>query len=71
MPIFKKGNKNKCENYRGTALENTTYKALTHIILRKLKPYVKGTIGDYQNGIREKRSTMDGLFTLTMINEKI
>ena len=61
----------KCENYRGIALEKTTYKVPTHIILQKLKPYVECKIGEYQNGFRENRSTMDGIFTLTMLNEKI
>ena len=47
VPIYKKGDGEMCENYRGTALGNAAYKILANIILRKIKPYVGKITGDY------------------------
>jgi hypothetical protein len=45
VPIHKRGDRDKCENYGRTALGNITYKILTSIILGKIKPYVKKNYG--------------------------
>ena len=47
VPIHKRGDRDRCENYRGIALENAAYKILSNAILGKIKPYIKklwGTI---------------------------
>jgi hypothetical protein len=41
MPIYKKGDRAKCENYRGIALGNAAYKILANIILKKIKPHTE------------------------------
>jgi len=41
VPIFKKGDKTDCSNYRGMSLMPTTYKILSNILLSKLTPYAK------------------------------
>ena len=71
VPIYKKGDRDKCENYRGIALENTAYKILANIILGKITSYVEKITGDYQNGFRYGRSVMDNIFAFEIINEKI
>jgi hypothetical protein len=38
VPIHKRGDRDRCENYRAIALGNTDYKILSNIILRKIKP---------------------------------
>jgi len=49
VPIHKRGDRDRCENYRGIALGNAAYKILSNIILGKIKPYIKKVMGDYQN----------------------
>ncbi|KAJ4430976.1 hypothetical protein ANN_19569 [Periplaneta americana] len=48
VPIFKKGDKTSCGNFRGISLLLTSYKILSNIILRRLTPYVDEIIGDHQ-----------------------
>ena len=71
VPIYKKGNRDKCENYRGIALGKAAYKMLANIILEKIKPYIEKITRDYQNGFRDGRSVIDNIFVLKIIKEKI
>ena len=41
VPIYKKGDRDRCENYRGIALGNASYKILANIILEKIKPFIE------------------------------
>jgi hypothetical protein len=52
VPIYKEGDRDRCENYRGIALGNTVYKILVNVISEKIKPYNEKITGDYQNGFR-------------------
>ena len=70
-PIYKKGDRDMCENYRGTALGNAAYKILVNIPLEKIKPYIKKITGVYRNGFRDGRYVIDNKFVLKIINEKI
>ena len=47
VPLYKKGVRDRCENYRGIALGNAAYKILANIIVEKLNHILKklpGTI---------------------------
>ena len=66
-----KGDKYRCENYRGIALGSTVYNILSNIILGKIKQYIEKVMGDYQKGFRDGRFVIDNIFALIKINEKL
>jgi hypothetical protein len=70
VPIYKKGDKTDCNNYRGISLLPTTYKILSNILLSRLIPYAEEVIRDHQCGFRRNRSTIDHLFCIRQILEK-
>ena len=71
VPTYKKGDRDRHENYRGIAMGNAAYKIVASIILGKIKPYIEKITGDYQNGFRYGRSVIDNIFALKITNEKI
>jgi len=71
IPIHKRGDRDRCENYKGIAPGNAAYIILSNIILGKIKPYIEKVIWDYQNGFRDGRSVIDGIFALKVINKKL
>jgi hypothetical protein len=70
VPIYKKGDKTDCNNYRGISLLSTAYKILSNIFLAWLTPYVNEIIGDHQCGFCRNRSTMNQIFYIRQILEK-
>ena len=48
VPIYKKGDKTGCSNYRGILLLPATYKILSNILLSRLTPYSEVFIGDHR-----------------------
>ena len=67
LPINKKGDETKCNNYRGISLLPATYKILSNILLSRLTPYAEEIIGDHQCGFRRNRSTEDHIFCIRQI----
>lgn len=62
VPIFKKGDKHNCNNYRGISLLSTSYKVLSKIILKRIETYTDSLIEEHQSGFIKGRSTTDQLF---------
>jgi len=50
VPIYKKGDKADCSNYRGMSLLPTMYKTFPNILLSRLIPCAEEIVGDYQCG---------------------
>jgi hypothetical protein len=44
---IQKGERGRCENYRGIVLGNAACKILANIILEKIKPYIAKITRDY------------------------
>src|SRR5215469_7245507 len=70
VPIYKKGDKTDCNNYRGISVLPTTYKTLSNILLSRLIPYAEEVTGYHQCGFRRNRSTTDHTFCIRQILEK-
>jgi hypothetical protein len=70
VPIYKKGDKTDCNNYRGISLLSTAYKILSNILLARLTLYVNEIIGDNHCGFRRNRSTMDQILYIRQILER-
>lgn len=69
-PLYKKGDKSECSNYRGISLLNSCYKIYAKIINQRLVPIVETQISETQHGFRKGRSCSDCIFVLTQLTEK-
>jgi hypothetical protein len=70
VPIYKKGDKTDCNNYRGISLLATTYKILSNILLSMIIPYAEEIIGDHQCELRRNSSNIDHMFCIQQILKK-
>ena len=70
-PIFKKGDRKDCGNYRGLTLLSTALKIYEKILVSKLNKVIKNQLSDAQSGFRNGYSAQDHIFTLQQIIRKI
>ena len=70
IPIFKKGDRKQCTNYRGISLLSLPRKVYAKCLERKCREIVESKLEDGQCGFRPGRSTTDQIFTLKQIFEK-
>ena len=70
VPLFKKGDRMRCENYRGLAILTIGYKILAGVLYQMLLPYCAEIIGQYQAGFSPGKSTIDQIFILRQLSEK-
>ena len=71
QPIYKKGDKLECSNYRAIMLLNVTYKVLSCILYNRLVGYAEEILGEYQYGFYANRSTIDHIFAIRQVQEKV
>lgn len=69
VPIYKKGDKNNIENYRGVTMSNIEYKIYANILLAKLEKEVeqKYILKETQMGFRKGMGTVDNLMVLNYV----
>jgi hypothetical protein len=69
-PVYKKGDKLDCKNYRGICLLNVTYKVFAKILYDRLLFHANAAVQHYQARFLSGKSTTDQLFALRQILEK-
>uniref|UniRef100_A0A8D9AY99 Craniofacial development protein 2 n=1 Tax=Cacopsylla melanoneura TaxID=428564 RepID=A0A8D9AY99_9HEMI len=70
VPIFKKGKKSICDNYRGISLLSVAGKVISRIIYNRLTPLMEKILSDTQCGFRKNKSTTDMIFSARQLVEK-
>ena len=69
-PIYKKGDRMLCSNYRPITLLNVVYQIFTILINNKLSKTMEDKLEECRMGFRTNRSTIDNLFIVRQIIEK-
>lgn len=67
----KKSNKTDCENYKRITLLTHVGKIYVRIIESRLRRQVEENLGNWQHGFRPGMSTVDVVFALKMLLEKV
>ena len=70
IPLPKKGNLRKCENYRTISLISHPSKIMLRIILNRLKTKAEELLSEEQAGFRPRRSTVEQIFSCRVLMEK-
>lgn len=74
IPIYKAGDEEKPENYRGISLLDTGYKLMTTLMTERLNNWIEKEriLKESQAGFRKRRGTRDHIFVLNgIINNKL
>ncbi|KAK3507921.1 hypothetical protein QTP70_003371, partial [Hemibagrus guttatus] len=69
VPLFKKGDRRVCFNYRGLTLLSLPGKVYSRVLKRRVRPLVEPWIQEEQCGFRPGRGTLDQLYTLHRVHE--
>uniref|UniRef100_A0A3B3CJV2 Reverse transcriptase domain-containing protein n=1 Tax=Oryzias melastigma TaxID=30732 RepID=A0A3B3CJV2_ORYME len=69
VPLFKKGDRRVCSNYRGITLLSLPGKVYARVLERRVRPIVEPQIQEQQCGFRPGRGTVDQLYTLFRVLE--
>ena len=69
VPLFKKGDRRMCSNYRGITLLSLPGKVYSRVLERRIRPIVEPRIQEEQCGFRPGRGTLDQLYTLRRVLE--
>ena len=70
IPLPKKGNLRKCQNYRTISLISHPSKVMLRIILNRLKSKAEELLSEEQAGFRARRSTVEQIFNCRVLMEK-
>ena len=64
VPLFKKGDAEVCDNYRGISLLSVPSKVIAKILYRRIEAVVEPVLHEAQCGFRRKRGCVDQIFSL-------
>ena len=71
VTIYKnKGDRSDCNNHRGISLLSVVGKLFARVVLRRLQVLAEEVYPESQCGFRRDRSTIDMIFTLSLLKEK-
>lgn len=70
VPLYKKGKKTKCENYRAICLASTLYKMYTKIVEKKLRKEVEGKLEEEQAAYNRGKQTQDHISIVRKVIER-
>lgn len=68
-PIYKKGEKPKCDNFSPIVLLDVVYKKVAVTIKNMLEKEVKAILREYRCGFTEKRAVFDQIFSIKQIQQ--
>lgn len=71
LPIFKKGDKRECKNYRGITLSSIPLKVYERLLETRLIHETDQYLEQTQSGFRKNRSVNDHVFTIKQSVEKV
>uniref|UniRef100_A0A3B3S8K7 Reverse transcriptase domain-containing protein n=1 Tax=Paramormyrops kingsleyae TaxID=1676925 RepID=A0A3B3S8K7_9TELE len=69
VPLFKKGDRRVCSNYRGITLLSLPGKVFSRVLERRVRSIVDSRIQEEQCGFRPGRGTLDQLYALARVLE--
>uniref|UniRef100_A0A674MGB6 Reverse transcriptase domain-containing protein n=1 Tax=Takifugu rubripes TaxID=31033 RepID=A0A674MGB6_TAKRU len=69
VPLFKKGDRRVCSNYKGITLLSLPGKVYSGVLERRVRQIVEPRIQEEQCGFRPGRGTVDQLYTLSRVFE--
>jgi len=70
ISIHKKGDKKKCENYRGIGVTSTFIRIYVRILTKLVESECKNMEMEEQSGLRDGSSSIDKCFCITQMIEK-
>ena len=69
IPLFKKGDRKVCDNYRPISLLSVAGKVLVMILEKRMREIIEPQLAEGQCGFRRGRGTVDQIFVTRMISE--
>jgi hypothetical protein len=69
-PVYKKGDRLNCTNFRPITLLNIRYKIFAIILNKRLTHIIEEELSDFKSGFRQNRSTISNIFMIRQIVEK-
>ena len=71
VPIYKKGSRDECGNYRGISLLSVVGKIYARVVCDRLRVLTDAVLMDEQGGFRVHRGCVDQIFAVRQVIEKV